>query len=95
MENRTIDQLIHDGGGAIAIANEATRRAEDDPAQRKLSDSAVHKWRKNGVSNHHFQLMIDLAKSSANEIHAANAALSERREKPENDACPLQAVPTT
>jgi hypothetical protein len=81
----TIPEVVERCGGPEAIAA---------ASQGRLTHWAVYKWAKNGIPEDRWDLVMELAKVSVEEIYAANQAL--RRgvslHAAETVAAPLQAA---
>lgn len=64
---KTVRKIIEDAGGPAAVAS-AVVEAED----KKLTVDAVYKWQGNGIPDRYWASIIPLAKTSTDEIFAAN-----------------------
>lgn len=64
---KTIRKIIEDAGGPAAVAS-AIVEADD----KKLTVDAVYKWQSNGIPDRYWAPIIPLAKTTADEIFAAN-----------------------
>ena len=71
---RNIEQIISDAGKAEAIAAHLPKRFNADGTERDPK-WAIYKWKANGIPSRHWPVLIKLAKSSADELMKANAAL--------------------
>lgn len=64
---KTVRKIIQDAGGPAAVAS-ALVEADD----KKLTVDAVYKWQINGIPDRYWAPIIPLAKTTADEIFAAN-----------------------
>lgn len=64
-----VHEIIDTAGGVHAIAEASLNSA------KPITFEAVHKWRRNGIPDEHWSLLIDLAGVTVDEIYAANMSL--------------------
>lgn len=66
---RSVSELIKDADGpdSISAASQETRYP--------IGPYAVHKWRKNGIPDVHWPILIQKASATAEEIYQANEVL--------------------
>jgi len=69
---RTVDDLIRLAGGAKALSEESAN------STKRVGTYAVHKWRRNGIPDEHWELFLRIPGVSADTIYRANAALRQR-----------------
>lgn len=62
---RTIPQIIKAAGGAGKIS---------EASKGELTVNAIYKWRRIGIPDRHWPIVMPLAKASANEMLKANLA---------------------
>lgn len=67
---RTISQIIDDAGGPTKIASGLELHGLGE-----LSTSAIHKWKRNGILDRYWPVLIELAGATAEELFQANEQL--------------------
>lgn len=63
---KNIEQIIKDAGGARAIS----QASENDSHQ--ITFDAVYKWKKLGIPDRHWPLIMSLTKTTPSELFTAN-----------------------
>lgn len=63
---RTVDQIIEDAGGVTFVSAHLPQR----------SRWAVYKWKAKGIPSRHWPVLIKLADATADELLAANMAVT-------------------
>lgn len=66
---RSVDDLIRLAGGPKALSEESAK------TPKRIGTYAVHKWRRNGIPDAHWELFLRIPGVSADTIYRANAAL--------------------
>lgn len=74
VQPKTVRKIIEDAGGPAAVAS-AVIEADD----KKLTVDAVYKWQSNGIPDRYWAPIIPLAKTTADEIFAANEMVREAK----------------
>ena len=73
---RDISQIIEDAGGARKIEEAAGLKLDSKGALKpRLTADAVRKWRRFGIPDRHWSILIDLAGATPDELFAANLDL--------------------
>lgn len=72
---KSVADIISLAGGESAIAATLEKVSESTPGVKRLSVSAIRKWRMNGIPDRYWSAIKDLAEVTSDDLLAANNAL--------------------